>query len=185
MSYNADDCPDSASSAPMGEATGDSLAETTSTELNCATPTSPGMTRQNAIIGDGGSIDGDAGYAETTAAGPLAGYEPCDPLIILNLFQSLSATTNSLELQMKINLHLIYRSEKKEWKGRAGSRWDVVNGSIVFRFLRFGIGSEANLINFDQILNREALIGHAASRRRPLCFACRLGVKAFSIRWPE
>ncbi|XP_058120991.1 cGMP-dependent 3',5'-cyclic phosphodiesterase-like [Anopheles ziemanni] len=107
MSYNADDCPDSASS-PMGEATGDGVTTMATAELNCATPTSPGMTRQNAIIGDGGgeSIDGDAGYAETTAAGPLAGYEPCDPLIILNLFQSLSATTNSLELQMKINLHL-------------------------------------------------------------------------------
>lgn len=33
-------------------------------------------------------------------------YEPCDPIIIMNLFQSLSTTTNSLELQMKINLHV-------------------------------------------------------------------------------
>lgn len=33
-------------------------------------------------------------------------YEPCDPLIVLNLFQSLSSTTSSLELQIKINKHL-------------------------------------------------------------------------------
>lgn len=38
-------------------------------------------------------------------------YEPCDPLIILNLFQSLSTTTNSLELQMKINLHVSIENE--------------------------------------------------------------------------
>uniref|UniRef100_A0A182J7G4 Phosphodiesterase n=1 Tax=Anopheles atroparvus TaxID=41427 RepID=A0A182J7G4_ANOAO len=111
MSYNADDCPDGAASEAgcVGEAPGDgTTTPRTTTELNCATPTSPGMTRQNAIIGDGGSIDGDAGFAEPAgpATVPLTGYEPCDPLIILNLFQSLSATTNSLELQMKINLHL-------------------------------------------------------------------------------
>nr|XP_029715875.1 uncharacterized protein LOC115259438 [Aedes albopictus] len=59
-------------------------------------------------------LDGTAEEATESVAVALArraahdgdGYEPCDPLIILNLFQSLSTTTNSLELQMKINLHL-------------------------------------------------------------------------------
>ncbi|XP_049301647.1 cGMP-dependent 3',5'-cyclic phosphodiesterase-like [Anopheles funestus] len=98
MSYNADDCPDSGDTVGAG-------GSGTTVELNCATPTSPGMTRQDAVVmhGDGGSIDGGD---PATSIPPMAGYEPCDPLIILNLFQSLSATTNSLELQMKINLHL-------------------------------------------------------------------------------
>ncbi|XP_053665971.1 cGMP-dependent 3',5'-cyclic phosphodiesterase-like [Anopheles marshallii] len=105
MSYNADDCPDSGDTVGAG---GGSAAAGggggTTGELNCATPTSPGMTRQDAVVmhGDGGSIDG----GDPASMPPMAGYEPCDPLIILNLFQSLSATTNSLELQMKINLHL-------------------------------------------------------------------------------
>nr|XP_029712454.1 cGMP-dependent 3',5'-cyclic phosphodiesterase-like isoform X1 [Aedes albopictus]XP_029712459.1 cGMP-dependent 3',5'-cyclic phosphodiesterase-like isoform X1 [Aedes albopictus] len=59
-------------------------------------------------------LDGTTEEATESVAVALArraahdddGYEPCDPLIILNLFQSLSTTTNSLELQMKINLHL-------------------------------------------------------------------------------
>lgn len=59
-------------------------------------------------------LDGTAEAATESVAVALArraahdgdGYEPCDPLIILNLFQSLSTTTNSLELQMKINLHV-------------------------------------------------------------------------------
>lgn len=52
-------------------------------------------------------------------------YEPCDPLIVLNLFQSLSSTTSSLELQIKINKHvsedilstfwLLWRYFKVEW----------------------------------------------------------------------
>ncbi|XP_053697304.1 cGMP-dependent 3',5'-cyclic phosphodiesterase-like [Sabethes cyaneus] len=52
--------------------------------------------------------DGGSGGSHSTAddTPPAAAYEPCDPLIILNLFQSLSSTTNSLELQIKINLHL-------------------------------------------------------------------------------
>ncbi|XP_040165318.1 cGMP-dependent 3',5'-cyclic phosphodiesterase-like [Anopheles arabiensis] len=105
MSYNADDCPDSDTVVEGGGGGGSGGGGTT--ESNCATPTSPGMTRQDAVVvhGDGGSIDG--GDPAPTAGPPsMAGYEPCDPLIILNLFQSLSATTNSLELQMKINLHL-------------------------------------------------------------------------------
>ncbi|XP_035905318.1 cGMP-dependent 3',5'-cyclic phosphodiesterase-like [Anopheles stephensi] len=112
MLYNADDCPDSGGDTVGSGAGGGSAASsgggTTAAELNCATPTSPGMKRQDAVVtmhGDGdGSIDGGD---PATGTGPsMAGYEPCDPLIILNLFQSLSATTNSLELQMKINLHL-------------------------------------------------------------------------------
>ncbi|XP_053672603.1 cGMP-dependent 3',5'-cyclic phosphodiesterase-like [Anopheles nili] len=104
MSYNADDCPDSAADG-AGGAVG----------LNCSTPPSPGMTRQDAVVeggvgggdDDGGSIEVvEPDRAEPTASVLMPGYEPCDPLIILNLFQSLSATTNSLELQMKINLHL-------------------------------------------------------------------------------
>uniref|UniRef100_A0A182NTS1 Uncharacterized protein n=1 Tax=Anopheles dirus TaxID=7168 RepID=A0A182NTS1_9DIPT len=111
MSYNADDCPDSET---VGAGGGGGSGSGTS-ELNCTTPSSPGMTRQDAVVlhGDGGSIDDGGGGvggdvipgAPPTAVGS-SGYEPCDPLIILNLFQSLSATTNSLELQMKINLHL-------------------------------------------------------------------------------
>lgn len=109
MSYNADDCPDSDTVVEGGGGGGSGGGGTT--ESNCATPTSPGMTRQDAVVvhGDGGSIDG--GDPAPTAGPPsMAGYEPCDPLIILNLFQSLSATTNSLELQMKINLHVSYGS---------------------------------------------------------------------------
>ncbi|XP_058058564.1 cGMP-dependent 3',5'-cyclic phosphodiesterase-like [Anopheles bellator] len=103
MSYNADECSDSGPDAHRGDGT---------PEINCATPTSPGVTRQDAIVGGGsieGEMDGAGGFGEPEPEGgqPVAaGYEPCDPLIILNLFQSLSATTNSLELQMKINLHL-------------------------------------------------------------------------------
>uniref|UniRef100_A0A182RMD0 Phosphodiesterase n=1 Tax=Anopheles funestus TaxID=62324 RepID=A0A182RMD0_ANOFN len=106
MSYNADDCPDSGDTVGAGgSGTSATGGGGTTVELNCATPTSPGMTRQDAVVmhGDGGSIDGGD---PATSIPPMAGYEPCDPLIILNLFQSLSATTNSLELQMKINLHL-------------------------------------------------------------------------------
>ncbi|XP_052864449.1 cGMP-dependent 3',5'-cyclic phosphodiesterase-like [Anopheles cruzii] len=112
MSYNADECSDSGPDAHRGASDGGGGGGGDGTpEINCATPTSPGVTRQDAIVG-GGSIEGEmdgAGFeGEPDEGGQLvaAGYEPCDPLIILNLFQSLSATTNSLELQMKINLHL-------------------------------------------------------------------------------
>uniref|UniRef100_A0A182M9W2 Uncharacterized protein n=1 Tax=Anopheles culicifacies TaxID=139723 RepID=A0A182M9W2_9DIPT len=104
MSYNADDCPDSGDTVGAGGGSTTAAGGGTTGELNCATPTSPGMTRQDAVVmhGDGGSIDG----GDPATIPSMAGYEPCDPLIILNLFQSLSATTNSLELQMKINLHV-------------------------------------------------------------------------------
>uniref|UniRef100_A0A182UBF7 Uncharacterized protein n=1 Tax=Anopheles melas TaxID=34690 RepID=A0A182UBF7_9DIPT len=133
MSYNADDCPDSdtvvgggGGGGGEGGGGGGGSGGGATTESNCATPTSPGMTRQDAVVvhGDGGSIDG--GDPATTAGPPsMAGYEPCDPLIILNLFQSLSATTNSLELQMKINLHVSYGS---------GELWlrDGAGGSVCF-----------------------------------------------------
>ncbi|XP_049549146.1 cGMP-dependent 3',5'-cyclic phosphodiesterase-like isoform X1 [Anopheles darlingi] len=109
-----------------------SAASDDTAEIKCGTPTSPGVTRQDAITsldhyeteqlpsdsgndhdheddanGGNGFDGGDDGADDGANPVPVgAGYEPCDPLIILNLFQSLSATTNSLELQMKINLHL-------------------------------------------------------------------------------
>lgn len=63
------------------------------------------------LSGEETGLNATTGEATESVAVALAkrahdGYEPCDPLIILNLFQSLSATTNSLELQMKINLHV-------------------------------------------------------------------------------
>ncbi|XP_058446873.1 cGMP-dependent 3',5'-cyclic phosphodiesterase-like [Malaya genurostris] len=74
-------------------------------------------------------------------------YEPCDPLIILNLFQSLSSTTNSLELQMKINVHLktltkspyvflvpiLHSSEE--------GLIQVINDNILDKEIRFSINS--------------------------------------------
>ena len=45
-----------------------------------------------------GSLDGEAQQ--------MADYETCDPSVILNLFESLSMTTNSIELQIKINKHV-------------------------------------------------------------------------------
>lgn len=72
------------------------------------------VTAAAAAESDETGLDGTAEEATESVAVALArraahdgdGYEPCDPLIILNLFQSLSTTTNSLELQMKINLHV-------------------------------------------------------------------------------
>ncbi|XP_041775595.1 cGMP-dependent 3',5'-cyclic phosphodiesterase-like isoform X2 [Anopheles merus] len=155
MSYNADDCPDS--DTVVGGGGGGSSGGGGTTESNCATPTSPGMTRQDAVVvhGDGWSIDG--GDPAPTAGPPsMAGYEPCDPLIILNLFQSLSATTNSLELQMKINLHLkaltrspyvflvpiLHSSEE--------GLIQVINDNVLEKEIRFSVvGNKHNTLIYD------------------------------------
>ena len=55
------------------------------------------------------SCEEDCGKSENGSCEALNGkseFEPCDPAILLNLFQALSLTTNSLELQIQINQHV-------------------------------------------------------------------------------
>ncbi|XP_055641018.1 cGMP-dependent 3',5'-cyclic phosphodiesterase-like isoform X2 [Toxorhynchites rutilus septentrionalis] len=74
-------------------------------------------------------------------------YEPCDPLIILNLFQSLSSTTNSLELQMKINLHLKHLTKSPYvflvpiLHSSEEGLIQVINDNILDKEIRFSINS--------------------------------------------
>lgn len=104
------------------------------------------------LSGEETGLNATTGEATESVAVALAkrahdGYEPCDPLIILNLFQSLSATTNSLELQMKINLHLKERTKSPYvflvpiLPTSEEGLIQVINDNVLDKEIRFSINS--------------------------------------------
>lgn len=106
----------------------------------------------SSLSGEETGLNATTGEATESVAVALAkrahdGYEPCDPLIILNLFQSLSATTNSLELQMKINLHLKERTKSPYvflvpiLPTSEEGLIQVINDNVLDKEIRFSINS--------------------------------------------
>ncbi|XP_062545703.1 cGMP-dependent 3',5'-cyclic phosphodiesterase-like [Armigeres subalbatus] len=112
--------------------------------------TTAGVTTVPAATATIASPSGETGSratAEEATARTRDDYEPCDPLIILNLFQSLSNTTSSLELQMKINLHLQKLTESPcvflvpILHSSEEGLIQVINDNVLDKEIRFSINS--------------------------------------------